>query len=429
MIRKIFSTFTIRFASALLNLLIAIIISQYLGASGKGEQGIILATIAIIILFDNIVGGASVVYLTPRLKFQNIIKASYLWALLVSVTTFILLYFTNFVTSNHVLPIASLSFLCSLTSINSSILIGKEEINKSNALNFIIPFITIFVLFISFTFDISKSVNTYISALYIAYGGSFTLSFFFLKKEFLNRNNTHLTESFSKALGMLFKYGAQNQMSHIFQLLSFRLSYYVLEYYWDKAHVGVYSNGVSIIESVWMISSSITLYQYSRIVNTTDNKYAVGLTEMLTKYGILIAFIAILPIVMLPSGVYTWIFGSEFSQLNKLIILLAPGVWVFNYALIIGHYFSGIGKYYINTIASAVGLLVTIPLLLLLVPHYHIYGAAAVASISYFCTSVVVLIYFKKHGGKAILIPGIHEFKTIQNQILKILKKTSNEQS
>ncbi len=423
MIRKIFSTFTIRFASAVLNLLIAIVISQYLGASGKGEQGIILATIAIIILFDNIIGGASVVYLTPRLKLKNIIRASYLWALMVSIAAFALFYFTNLVSAKHIFPIASLSLLCSYTSINSSILIGKEEIDKSNIINLLVPLISIIVLFTSFTLGISQSINTYISALYIAYGVSFLLGILFLSKQNIKKNDDIHHDTFFKALSLLFKYGSQNQLSHIFQLLSFRLSFYVIEYFWDKSHVGIYSNGVSIIESIWMISSSITLYQYSRIVNTNDNKYAVGLTETLTKYGVLIAFLAILPIVFLPSEFYIWIFGPDFHQLNKLILLLAPGVWFFNYALIIGHYFSGIGKYYVNTIASAVGLIVTVPMLFILVPYYHIYGAGVVASISYLCTSIVVLIYFKKHGGNPLLFPGIHEIKAIHHQVLKILKK------
>ncbi len=421
MIKKIFSTFTIRFASAILNLLIAIVVSRYLGATGKGEQGIMLTTIAFIILFDNIVGGASVVYLTPRLKIKNILIASYLWSILISIVSFIVLYFTNLVTREYQLPVAILSGLCSVLSINSSVLIGKERINESNILSFLIPLFTIVLLFFLFSTSLLVSVDAYVISLFIAYSLCFVLSLYFLKSV-INKHEKYSWFGVRKSFKILLKYGAQNQMAHVFQLLSFRISYYVLEYYWSKSQVGIYSNGVSIIESVWMISSAITLFQYSRIVNSSNKEYAITLTETLTKYGMLVAFLALIPIVMLPSSAYTMIFGPDFKNMNILILLLAPGIWMFNYTLIIGHYFSGIGKYYVNAIASAIGLAVTIPAIFILIPRYNIYGAAMAATFSYFCTSLVVLFYFHKSGGKFVLFPSYKELKTIALD----LKRTRN---
>lgn len=410
MIKKIFSTFSMRFASAIVNLLIAVVISRFLGADGKGEQGILLTTIAFIILFDNLVGGASVVYLTPRLRLKNILAAAYIWSLFISILSYFILYFTNLVPSEYQLAVAILSGMCSIISINSSILIGKEKINQSNIINFMMPLLTISILYFLLKTSINTTVNAYLIALFFTYFFCFILSFKYLLPH-LNKFEKPTYSGTIHTLKIMLNYGFQNQLAHVFQLLSFRISYYFLEYYWSKSQVGIYSNGVSIIESVWMISSSITLFQYARIVNTTDKKYAIKLTETLTKYGMLIALLALIPILVLPSFVYTMIFGPDFKDLNILILFLAPGIWVFNYALIIGHYFSGIGKYYINAIASGVGLAVTIPSAFLLIPQYGIYGAAISATISYFCTSVIVLYFFKKAGGKMILFPNFKELK------------------
>ena len=112
-----------------------------------------------------------------------------------------------------------------------------------------------------------------------------------------------------------------------------------------------------------------------------------------------------------------------FGNINKIIWLLAPGIWLFTYALIIGHFFSGSGKYYINAIASGIGLLVNIISLYLLVPKYHFYGAAISASISYICTSLVVLIFFKKAGGKFILFPKYSEIKILIKDAKKLIIK------
>ena len=66
MVRKILGNFGVRLLSAIMNLMIAIVVSQYLGATGKGEQSLVLTMIAIVTIFDNMVGGASIVYLTNK---------------------------------------------------------------------------------------------------------------------------------------------------------------------------------------------------------------------------------------------------------------------------------------------------------------------------------------------------------------------------
>ncbi len=412
MIKKIFSTFTLRFASALLNLLIAVVVSRYLGAAGKGEQGIMLTTIALILLFDNIIGGASVVYLTPRLKIKNILIAAYLWSIVVSIVSFLILYFTNLIAAEYQLSVAILSGFCSVLSINSSVLVGKERIHQSNILSFLIPFITVFLLIFIFSTSLSTSIDAYVISLFFAYSSCIILSFYYLKP-ILKKQEKFSWFGVKKSFLILLKYGIQNQLAHIFQLLSFRISFYVLEHFWDKSQVGIYSNSVSVIESIWMISSAITLYQYSKIVNTSDKKYALSLTETLTKYGLFVSFLALIPLILLPSGFFTLIFGPDFIDMNMVILILAPGIWVFNYALIIGHYFSGIGKYYVNAIASAIGFLITLPLVYYLIPKFGIQGAAIAASFSYLCTSLVVLLFFFKAGGKFVLFPSVKELKTI----------------
>lgn len=418
MIKKIFSTFTVRFIAAMLNFLIAVIISRYLGASGKGEQGILIATITIIILFDNLVGGATVVYLTPRLKIKNILTAAYLWAFFVSIITFLILFITGIVDTKYQFWIALLSGIFSFSSINTSILIGKEKISQSNILVFMIPLLTFLLLLLFYGSGIYVSIQSYIIALFLTYSINIVISFYFLSPYLKNQQPLKYRHIFP-TLKIMLSYGYQNQLAHIFQLSSYRISFFVIEYYWGKSHVGVYSNGVSIIESVWMIASSINLYQYSRIVNTSDTLYQIKLTESLTKYGLLIALMVLLPLLLLPSSFYIWVFGKEFSEISNLILFLAPGIWVYNYSLLISHYFSGNGKYYINAICSGAGLLVTLAVVFILVPKYGIYGAAITSSISYFFTALMAILFFKKEGGSWVIFPTFSELKEFSQTILK----------
>jgi len=408
MVSKILGNFGVRLISAIFNLLIAILVSRYVGAAGKGEQSIVLAMVAIITIFDNMVGGASIVYLVSRLNRKNLFLASYLWTILVSVMTYFVLIFVPLVHERYILSVVVLSGISSFVSIHSSILLGKEKLKQFNLLSFLVPGLTLLTLFLQFFFAWNLTPEAYVLALFVAYGCTFLTSILFV------RNEWHPEESISsvglmEAFKSLLFYGFQNQLAHVFQLLSFRLSYFFLERYCGDAEVGIYSNAVSVIESVWMISTSISLWQYARIANSTDVSYTKRITEQLTKYGLLTAFLALVVLLMIPDAFFTWLFGKEFHQLNQLMLLLAPGIWVFNYALIIGHYFSGHGRYLVNAVASGVGLIVTFATAYYFIPSYKIFGAAMAASSSYFVTSFIVIVYFYRDGGKFVIFPSVQD--------------------
>lgn len=417
MFKAIIGNFSVRFSAAIFNLLIAILISQYLGAGGKGEQSIILASITIILLVDNLIGGASIIYLAPRTGTKNLITTSYCWAIFVSIGCYLVLNSFAWFDQKHVFTISFVSGLNSIISINSSILVGKEKIHKSNLLSFSIPFLTLMVIILQVFNQASQSIDLYILAIYIAYGTTLILSLFLISKE-LTKEDVFQPKLLANTFKTLLFYGFQNQITHIFQLLSFRLSYFLLEINHGQKAVGIYSNGLSIIESIWLITSSISLYQYSRISNSDDKEYSLKLTEKLTKLGLLLAFISLFIALFIPSEFYIWLFGKEFGELSVIIRLMAPGIWIFNYALILGHYFSGVGKYYVNAIASGCGFLITILLSFFIFPKMTIYDAALTAVISYFATSLVVIYFYLKEGGKFVVFPSIGEIKEFTNQLI-----------
>ena len=66
MFKKILNTFGTKILAAALNFAIAIIISQTLGDTGKGTQALLLTTISFILIFSDIICGASIIYLAPR---------------------------------------------------------------------------------------------------------------------------------------------------------------------------------------------------------------------------------------------------------------------------------------------------------------------------------------------------------------------------
>jgi O-antigen/teichoic acid export membrane protein len=427
MISKIFNTFSIKFFSAIFNLLIAIVVSQYLGAAGKGIQSIILTTISFVLIFENIAGGAVLVYLSSRYKTSILIILSYFWSIFTGIVFYFILSNLNIVNQDFIFSICLLSVINSFASNNSNILLGKEKINFSNIVSFIQPIFTLITLLIFLFIFRIKSINIYINSLYIAYIFSFLLSIFYLKHA-KDKTNKIKINNWKQTAKAMFSLGFYNQLSHITSLLNMRLSYYLLDKYQGAEALGIYSNGVSLTEAIWMVSGSMAMVQYSKISNTSDRKYAQELTVNMVKISLLLTIVILIPMLLLPSGFYIFIFGKDFANVNLIMNCLAPGVIFYNFALLIGHYFSGTGKYYINTTASAIGLIITLLLSFYTIPIWGFYGAGVVTSISYITISATVLFFFQKESKISfmLMIPTFQDIKQYFSSIKTVVNNKKN---
>ncbi|MFP4469079.1 MAG: polysaccharide biosynthesis C-terminal domain-containing protein [Bacteroidales bacterium] len=417
MVKKILNTFGTRLLSAVINLLITIVISRFLGPEGKGQQGLIIATIAYVLVFANLMGGATIVYLVPRFAWSLILVPAYLWTLFTGLVFYAVLHFTGLVQPQFILHICLLSVISGFAAINSSILIGKEKIASANMVSLLQPFLIAASLALFFFVMGQATIQSYLLSLYIAFGGSFFLSLFYLKK-FTGKYSLHGIGSYFGVISKLARYGVLNQLAHIFQLLSFRMSYYWLNQLYSEAEVGVYSNAISIVESVWLISRSISMVQYASIVNTDDRDYSRRLTISLSKIAFFISFVLLGILVLLPSQFFVFIYGEGFGEISTVIRSQAPGILFFSFALVGGHYFSGTGKYHVNTLASLAGLLISVVLFWLMIPALGMTGAGWATSISYTFTAIVVMIFFLSESGLSlkVFLPQKHdveEFRTI----------------
>lgn len=398
MFSKILNTFGTKIVVAFLNLAIAILISQVLGDSGKGLQSLVLTNISFILIFSEIVCGASLVYLTSRHSFSKLWLPSVLWALLVAVVMGILMLVLNMgLDTSLALHTAVLSFISSFASINFRFLIGREEVKKANYNTLLQPLMLVLTLVVYYLVLGRRDIYGYILGLYLAYLSSSILGVCQLRSDYKSLTLSPLRE-YSEALKALFKYGFLNQTSHFVQFFNLRLSYYLLNAYVDTGQVGVYSNAVSLAEALWIISNSIALVQYARVSNSTDTAYNQRLTLDLAKICFTISLPAVLVLALLPAPFFQFVFGPEFGMMSTLIKILAPGVLLYGVYLILGHYYSGSGRYFMNTLAALCGLVITLACGFTLIPRFAAQGAAVTASLAYSMNAVFMLACFVKES-------------------------------
>jgi O-antigen/teichoic acid export membrane protein len=420
MFRKIAANFGVRVGSALLNLILAILFSQILGPEGKGEQSLLLTTVAIVIILDGLVGGAALVYLSSRLSWKKLLIAAYFWCLLVSVLAYFCLQAIFSFSKTPASAIVILSAISSFTAVNSSLLLGKEKLKAYNLIQIAVPILTLLVVLLQYQM---WQTIFYEGALFYAYFGSFLLSLIFLVANWYQNESS---VSWLQVWRQLFQFGLMNQLAHVLQLLSFRITYYLLAAQGAHAGVGLMSNASSITESIWLVASSISLWQYAVISNSTDIQYNQQITEKLARFGMLVSLLVLIVFLLLPTEFYSFVFGKSFGGIRVLMFTLAPGVWVFTYALIVGHYFSGIGKYSVNALASGVGLVFCYLSAMFLIPNYAEAGAGLAMSISYISTSLVVAYFFFKAGGKLSIFPNFTEIKALFERLFRVVTKNAN---
>ena len=383
MIRKILHTIFTKFSSAGLGFLTIILISQILGVEAKGEQAIMVYNINLLLMLFTLIGNSTLIYLTPRKDFSNLIIPSFLWIVITAIL--VSLFFPNIC--------VLIAVLAAISEINQFLLLGKQKISQANILKLIYPLVSFSYILILWLFNRFTSVEDFITAMLIAYIVSFFYGIFALRDEYKNLkliSKQELTSSFKT----LFSLGVTKQIGYIAQSMNYRLCFYILGFYCGERLVGIYSNAVSLSEAVMLFGSSLALVQYSSLSNNDNDKTSKQFSWKMSKINGLFTAFALLVLCLLPQNVYTFIFGEGFSEISTAIRILSIGILPLSIASNFTQYFYAKGNFKISTVASLIGLAVTIIAGLILIPKYQLQGAALTATLSYFTTFAIEFYFF-----------------------------------
>jgi len=278
----------------------------------------------------------------------------------------------------------------SLFQLNLKVFIGREQIFKFNLFGFFVPLlVAIFILLVYF-FSPFQKVDIYFWGYGIAHGIAWLTSFILVFPVVEWRKIFDWHKHFRKA----FTYGFFTASSNLLQFLNYRLSYFFILYFKDMSAVGIFSIGIALAEATWIISKSVALVQYSRIINTKNLEENISHSKIAAKISFYLTVFIVAAMILIPPKVYQFVFGEEFLEIKKIILYIVPGILSISISNTHGHFFSAIGKLKQINIKSLIGLAATVVLSILLIPRYDIVGACLAASVAYFLSSVYLLIEF-----------------------------------
>ena len=384
---------TITIASKLIMLFVSfglmVLSTQIWGDEGRGEIAIVFANVAIINIIINMAVGSTVAFHASKVQRNELLGIAFFGALGLSMFGTVL--FSFIIGFQYFLHLFAISLLQSGINAISQYWLGREDIGRYNILTLVSSVAVIAVMLFLLFVLAYRDLNVYFYSFYLAYGMVLVASIFDLVK---SDPFTFHRISLS-TLKRIINYGYRNELNYFIQFLNYRLSYFFIEEWLGLGTLGVFSISVGIAEAIWVVSKSLSVIHFSRVVNSNNKADNIKQTRSSAKQSFWVSLAVIVAMVLTPSSLFEFVFGADFAEVKQYTMYLIPGIIAISVSNLWGHYFAGIGKLKILRDKALFGLLATVVLSIVLIPSYQLLGACIAINVSYLLSAAYLWWMFK----------------------------------
>lgn len=360
---------------------LVILSTKIWGVEGRGYISILLADAAIIAVLANVLAGSSAMYYMKKFGQRKVFFTSIFWILL---TALVGSGFLNFIQPINFWLLFSLSFAISYHTLVVNQLFVNQSFTKANFLSAFVQLLFVGGIFVFWLMELEISWESYFIVQII---GSVFISLFFTNLKF----DGFLS---MQEISSQFQYGWRNELSYIFQFLSYRISYFLIYTELSVSELGVFGVIVIFAESIWVASRSISTVLFAKQLDEKGEREGLQRTHKFALYSFWISLAGILLILFLPDSLIINLLAKEFSSTKLIFGILAPGILAMAVTNIYGHFFAAENNQFILIKKSLAGFIVAIVLTPLFINEYGLIGATVAMSISYLVSSVILMVAF-----------------------------------
>ena len=425
--KKIGGTIGTRYFVALLNLALIFINARTLGVEGIGWVGLVVASVNIVVIFNGILCGNTIVYFMNRYPTRLVFCIAYVWALVGSALATGGLALAGWLPEGEGWNIYLLALLNSAVAANSRFLLGKERIKGFN-LTFLLQGGLLFFVLLYFYFGVGKAeAGSYIKGLYITNGVAFLVSLRLLAPYLIktgderkNIGNERKKLALYPLLKEMFAYGLWAGADNLAEVCTTRVNYFLMERFGGLGSVGLLDAGTKMSESVWHINRSVGFIAYERVASSECADEQCRVTLRLFKLTVVVMTLVMGGILLIPEWVYTGLlFDADFKGIRGVIIALSAGIVALGGNSILSQYFIGSGRVRLSTASSCVGLASLLASGSWLIPAWGVVGAAISASIAYSAMLLFSLLAFVHQTGSPwrAFLPSQADWREIRDKV------------
>lgn len=389
MLKDISRTLLVKIFAALSSLVLLFVFSHALGTEGMGQISKMMIFITLAQLFSGFWGGAAIVYFYSRINGKILYYVSQCWAVISGILLAVAGYFLDLVPVDFLVYVSVISIFSNIFQNNMSFILAEDKIKTHNFLSFLQVSVNLIVTLAFLNIAGIKEVIVYLHAMFASIMVPFLVSF-----RYINIAGQKTKMTVNEVIRLLFAFGFYSQLSSVFSLLSYRLTYYYTEEYYNLSALGIFAVGAQLSEGLWLLPKSIAMVLSPKIASAED---PYSTRRMVVKYMIPVISFVVLGLaflVIIPEEWLLWLVGQKFSGISRIILLLSPGILSISALTFFSTWFSGSGKIRVNTISALAGLLVVLSLCLLSFPSTIPNWPAVINSLGYMTSTLVALSFW-----------------------------------
>jgi O-antigen/teichoic acid export membrane protein len=419
MIKRILQHFAARLLTAGLSFVVVWLTARYLGAAGRGQVSLFVTDVSALVLFVGLVGGSSLIYLVPRRNVWHLLLPACAWALVVSIAGAAVIGWLRPLSAAYLGHLGMVTLVQALFSITTFLLLGRQHERTYNVLMTTQALLLAGALAGAFGPAQWRAVPVFYYANYLAYGLPLLVSVLLLLRlpdAWLSRRARRRVVARELA-----RHSRGAHFSNILAFANYRLGYYAVAHFADARALGILSVGVALAEAIWLIPRSTALIQYVALVNAIDKHEQTYAALRGSRLTLLATVVAVAALAAVPASWLAAVFGPEFGAARQVILCLAPGILLNGAGMQASTYFGGVGRYGVNNRAALLGLAVTAPMCLLLVPTLGMMGAALGMSASYAATTAYLFWQYRQATAATWrdLLPGPADLRWVARRLMR----------
>jgi O-antigen/teichoic acid export membrane protein len=363
----------------LVNVCTGVISARLLGPSGRGELASILLGLQIVSLLS--IGGlptSSIYYLKKTPEYRSEIVGG---VLLLATLLGLFAGSIGWVIVPHwledypplIVEAAQLTILLtplfSLYQVATPVLRARDGFAIFNTVRLLPPFLTLLSLVFVALSDVRSPV---------AVSLTYTLSYCAVlgwPLLWIWRDCQPRLRGSGESIGLLLRYSARSLVVDLANTVSLYIDRIVLVYLLAPSAVGLYVVAVSMAQPLKEIGWSIALVLFPK-ASEYGREQAINVSGLAARAGLLVMIAAGMPLVIIAPMFLSVLFGEEFLPAAPVFRLMVIATILSGTADITSQAFMATGKPGIVSILRSLELLILLALLIYVVPHFGVMGAA-----------------------------------------------------
>lgn len=388
MFNSFFQSLISRLSVAGIGFLVLVVSAKFLGVSSRGEISLFLFNIALLQIITEVFTGYHLLHFIGLYNARKIYLFGLSFVILISIMGNSLLLSANKLVEGYEWQAYLITFLVSLNTFHSVIVLGQGKLKLYYLLSLFQPFLLLTFLLLYVMFIRNFTFIAYVYPLLISFTAATLYSFLRVwKKTFLEPSNQPFDGK------SILKNGISAQTGLLLFVLGNKYSYYFLE---PGAALGIYSAATSFTESVLVLVNAMLPVYLSKITTVKEKAQTKTLAIRLCKLSLVLCALALLFLNLVPENWYLKILGDGFKGIKEIVLYYSPAVLCTSVYVILSHYFSGKGQaeqILRNNLPGFVLMLLITPFL---VKTYNQKGAAIAAVCVYALNTCLLAMKFIK---------------------------------